>query len=94
MPKYSVSYETDFKPSVYAVPAGAKVTEVSALPFKAEFGRYRDIEIKVELSALEDKAAFFYVKNKDRADSVGFSEWMSPETTRKLYEALKEIVGE
>ena len=94
MPKFAVSYETDKKPSAWDLPIGAKITEVSALPFKATFGKYRNVEIKVEESALANKAAFIYVKDNDATGYKAISEWMSPEQTRDLYLALKEIVGE
>lgn len=67
-----------------------KVADKSVLPLSVTFGKYKDIDLTVEVSALEDKAAYVQVHDSARV----ISEWMSPAATKELYLALKEIVGD
>lgn len=89
MPKFTVSYETDIKPSLWALPADAKVEQVTKLPLVLDVREpYSTVtkSFKVDRSIYPDSVA--YVKVGDGFGGV----WLSKSQVYKVIDALKETV--
>lgn len=90
MAKFKVEYVTDTKPSIYALPVGAKVVQTSVLPVEVKGSSiFGDTTLTVEKSSNASGNAL--VRAKNAYDSVTIR--VSKAQALQVIEALKEIAG-